>query len=81
LPRLLTTFYHLLTVRVTKQTKRVASATRQVADNTAAIVRPTEAQRRYLLRGLTEPGGKLPLFTREGRAQPRQTIAACIAHG
>jgi hypothetical protein len=50
------------------------------ADN-AAGVRPTEAQRRYLARGLGEPGGKLPLFDRDGREVPRKTVEACIAHG
>jgi hypothetical protein len=30
----------------------------------ADTARPTEAQRRYLERGLNEPGGKLPLFDR-----------------
>ena len=47
----------------------------------AASVRPTEPQRRYLERGLTEPGGKLPLFDRSGREVPRKTIEACIARG
>jgi hypothetical protein len=42
---------------------------------------PSEAQRRYLERGLSEPGGKLPLFDREGREVPRKTVEACIAHG
>jgi hypothetical protein len=43
--------------------------------------RPTEAQRRYLARGLGEPGGKLPLFDRDGREVPRKTVEACISHG
>src|SRR3990172_12502997 len=54
------------------------------ADNdgdNAATVRPTEPQKRYLERGLAEPGGKLPLFDRDGREVPRKTIEACIAHG
>lgn len=42
---------------------------------------PTAAQRRYLERGLKEPGGKLPLFDEQGREIPRRTIEACIAHG
>jgi hypothetical protein len=46
-----------------------------------AQVRPTAAQCRYLERGLTEPGGKLPLFDRNGREVPRKTIETCIAHG
>jgi hypothetical protein len=44
-------------------------------------VRPSDAQRRYLERGLSEAGGKLPLFDRDGREVSRKTIEACIAHG
>jgi len=47
----------------------------------AAAIRPTEAQRRYLERGLTQPGGKLPLFDRDGREVPRKTVESCLAHG
>ena len=47
----------------------------------AAGVVPSEAQRRYLVRGLTEPGGKLPLFDESGREIPHRTIETCIAHG
>jgi hypothetical protein len=43
--------------------------------------RPSEPQRRYLERGLREPGGKLPLFDRDGREVPHKTVQACIAHG
>jgi hypothetical protein len=50
------------------------------AANTASV-RPTEPQKRYLERGLCEPGGKLPLFDRNGREVPKKTIEACIAHG
>jgi hypothetical protein len=50
------------------------------ADITASV-RPSEAQRRYLARGLSEPGGKLPLFDADGREVPKKTIEACIAHG
>jgi hypothetical protein len=46
-----------------------------------AAVRPTEPQRRYLERGLTEPGGKLPLFDRQGQAIPHKTVEACLARG
>jgi hypothetical protein len=53
----------------------------QVHASNAAAVRPTEAQRRYLERGLTQPGGKLPLFDADGREVPRRTVEACIAHG
>jgi hypothetical protein len=47
----------------------------------AAQVRPSPAQRRYLERGLGEPGGKLPLFDRNGREVPRKTIEACVGRG
>jgi hypothetical protein len=47
----------------------------------AAGVRPTEAQRRYLERGLTQAGGKLPLFDRDGREVARKTVESCLAHG
>ena len=47
----------------------------------AAALRPTDAQRRYLERGLTQPGGKLPLFDRDGREVPRKTVESCLAHG
>jgi hypothetical protein len=43
--------------------------------------RPTSAQRRYLERGLSEPGGKLPLFDAHGQQIPQQTVRACVEHG
>lgn len=43
--------------------------------------RPTHAQRSYLERGLEQPGGKLPLFDRDGQQISVQTIRACIEHG
>lgn len=56
-------------------------AAQDFSGHIAAGVRPTDAQRRYLERGLTEPGGKLPLFDRDGREVPRKTIESCLAHG
>ena len=41
----------------------------------------TTAQKRYLERGLSEPGGKLPLFDRQGQRIKDQTIKACIKNG
>ena len=43
--------------------------------------RPSPAQRRYLERGLDQPGGKLPLFDTDGRQVTRATVEACMAHG
>ena len=51
------------------------------AGRTAAARRPTQAQWRYLERGLTQAGGKLPLFDRNGREVSRKTIESCIAQG
>jgi hypothetical protein len=50
-------------------------------DTNAAGLRPSVAQRRYLERGLEQPGGKLPLFDRDGREVPRKTVESCIVHG
>ena len=49
------------------------------ADRPAA--RPTLAQRRYLTLGLDQPGGKLPLFDRDGQQINAKTIRACISRG
>ena len=42
---------------------------------------PTAGQREWLARGLSQPGGKLPLFDREGQPYPQRTIRSCIAKG
>jgi hypothetical protein len=47
----------------------------------AAALRPTEPQRRYLERGLSQPGGKLPLFDADGREVAPRTVQACVANG
>jgi hypothetical protein len=43
--------------------------------------RPNAAQRNYLLRGLSQAGGKLPLFDRDGQHIHPALVRACIAHG
>lgn len=43
--------------------------------------KPTPAQRRYLVRGLTQPGGKLPLFDEDGQEVDARTIRTCINAG
>ena len=52
-----------------------------LAGRIAAPRRPSQAQRRYLERGLTQTGGKLPLFDRNGREVSRKTIESCVAQG
>lgn len=42
---------------------------------------PTSAQRAWLRRGLNQPGGKLPLFDREGQQVCERTVRACIEKG
>ncbi|MFQ5783828.1 MAG: hypothetical protein ACE5H8_03270 [Alphaproteobacteria bacterium] len=44
-------------------------------------VRPTATQRRWLRRGLDQPGGKLPLFDESGQTINAQTIRSCIRQG
>ena len=41
----------------------------------------TAAQKRWLKKGLEQPGGKLPLFDENGREIPARTIRACIEAG
>ncbi len=43
--------------------------------------KPTWAQTRYLIRGLKEPGGKLPLFDDEGQEIDLRTIRSCVVRG
>ena len=61
--------------------KTAKAGERIVARLPEAGVAPSAAQWRYLVRGLTEPGGKLPLFDQSGREIPHRTIETCIAHG
>lgn len=42
---------------------------------------PTAIQRRWLVRGLNQPGGKLPLFDESGQATSVQTIRSCVRQG
>ena len=43
--------------------------------------KPNPAQRRYLQRGLSQAGGKLPLFDEHGQHIHPALVSACIAHG
>jgi hypothetical protein len=47
----------------------------------AAPGKPTEVQRAWLARGLSQPGGKLPLFDKAGRRIDARTIRSCIDQG
>jgi hypothetical protein len=39
------------------------------------------AQRKWLERGLTQPGGKLPLFDSDGRKVSQQVVKKCVEAG
>lgn len=43
--------------------------------------KPTTSQRRWLLRGLEQPGGKLPLFDENGQQVSERTVRSCIDKG
>lgn len=45
------------------------------------VAKPTPGQWAYLRRGLTQPGGKLPLFDEQGQRYPQRTIQSCIDQG
>lgn len=56
------------------------AARRPVADAGKAA-QPSPAQRRYLELGRRQPGGKLPLFDRQGQEIDAKTVRSCIARG
>ncbi len=43
--------------------------------------RPTLVQAAWLKRGLAQPGGKLPLFDRDGQHYDPRTVRACLDKG
>ena len=43
--------------------------------------RPTTSQRFWLMRGLDQPGGKLPLFDTMGQRVSERTVRSCIDKG
>jgi hypothetical protein len=51
----------------------------QETDETEAM--PTAAQRAWLVRGLDQPGGKLPLFDEFGQHIDPRTVRACVEQG
>ncbi len=45
------------------------------------IGRPTLVQKRWLRRGMDQPGGKLPLFDEKGQEIDPRTVRSCIRQG
>ena len=66
---------------VEEQLQSAADAGSSVHGHEPAEVRPNLAQKRYLNRGVGQPGGKLPLFDEDGQHFHPALIRACIAHG
>lgn len=54
---------------------------RGTASGATSGARPTAAQARYLKHGLEQPGGKLPLFDRDGQRISPRTIRSCLKAG
>ena len=50
-------------------------------DGGVARRRLSVVQRRWLARGVGQPGGKLPLFDENGQTVHQQTIKSCIREG
>ena len=42
---------------------------------------PTPVQLAWLRRGIEQPGGKLPLFNKEGQRISARTVRSCLDHG
>jgi hypothetical protein len=45
------------------------------------MAKPTQQQRHYLMRGLVQPGGKLPLFDEWGQSVTSSTVKSCLKNG
>ena len=47
----------------------------------SASLKVSSAQRKWLERGLTQPGGKLPLFDEDGRKVNTAVVKKCVEMG
>ena len=68
-------------VRLPHAPRSAAPAAAPQLDEAGAPLRPTRTQRDWLKRGLSQAGGKLPLFTRDGQRISERTIRSCIRQG
>lgn len=57
------------------------SGTEEIGSESAGRTRPSPAQHNWLTRGLGQPGGKLPLFDRDGKRVSPQMVRACLDAG
>lgn len=58
-----------------------AGVAEEIGSETAGRPRLTQAQRAWLARGLDQPGGKLPLFDRDGKRVSTLMVRACLEAG
>ena len=49
--------------------------------NGPSAAQPSAAQLNWLRMGLGQPGGKLPLFNKDGQRIDKRTVRACLANG
>ncbi len=56
-------------------------AVRALNDNEPAGAAPTLAELFYLRRGLSQPGGKLPLFDLDGQTVASAIVRRCLEQG
>ena len=54
---------------------------RKIPRGSKGSARPSGAQRVFLSRGLSQPGGKLPLFDENGQTVHQQTVKSCLREG
>jgi len=63
------------------QAKALGNSEKRIGRGADTQGAPSAAQLAYLGRGLTQPGGKLPLFDPDGREVPAETIRVCLERG
>ena len=63
-----------------KNSSGAATTTKEARHSLETLVL-THTQKRWLSRGLHQPGGKLPLFDEDGSKIKKRTIVSCIKNG
>jgi hypothetical protein len=60
---------------------KTLSGMEEIGPEAAPRTRPSPAQRLWLSRGVDQPGGKLPLFDRDGKRVSPRMVRACLEAG
>ena len=53
----------------------------EASDLKKKTIKPTAGQLKWLTQGLTQPGGKLPLFDENGQRVSKRTVESCLEKG